>query len=293
MSVAIVGASGAIGRAAVRAFARIDPDVRAVVRRAEAADELRTHAAKVAVSDLADRDDEGVIAAVFGADSVCHLVGPLDAPGEEMYEGVHVGFSRQIVELADRAHVRRILFVSALGADPSSPNAFLRAKGCAEEVIRDSGLEHAIVRTAAVYGVRSVWLELLVAGAARHPPVVAGDPSRVVAPVLADDVAALLVAADDLEEAVRGTWALEGPDRVSAGDLVAALAEDDTPPVIVPAEPGPIADLLGRPVSPTAVEILTRSWSVDAPDAASGFDLVLTPLAVGIRLIAAAVRLER
>lgn len=289
MSVAIVGASGVIGRAAVRAFARVDPDVRAVVRRADAADELRAVDAKVALSDLAGGDD-ALTAAVSGADSVCHLVGALDLESDDAYDHVHVRSVRDTVTLAARAGVRRVLFVSAFGADPSAPNAFLRAKGAAERAVGDSGLEFAIVRTAAVYGIGGAWFELLVAGAAQRPPVVVGDPSRIVAPVLADDVAAALLAADDRSDPVRGTWALEGPDRVAAGVLVAALADEDVGPRPVVANAAEVAGLLGRPISQTAVEILTGAWPADAPDITSEFGLELTPLAEGIRRIS---RLER
>lgn len=291
MSVAIIGASGVIGRAAVRAFARVDPDVRAVVRRAGVADELRSAGAKVAVGDL-EEDQVALTASLSGADSVCHLVGGVLLDDDEAYERAIVGSVGTVVTAAGRAGVRRLTFVSAIGADPSSPNAYLRAKGIAEQAVRGSGLEFAIIRTAAVYGVGGPWFELLVAGAARRPPAVVGDPSTTVAPVFAGDVAAVLLAADDRADPVHGTWALEGPDRVAVGDLVAALSENEAPPRIVPADAAEVERLLRRPVSAAAVEVLTDSWRADAPDAAAEFGVKRTPLAEGIRRIASVARLE-
>jgi uncharacterized protein YbjT (DUF2867 family) len=299
VSVAIVGASGVIGRAAVRAFAGADPDVRAIVRRANAADELRALGAKVAVadvegaSDAEDAEDDDVAAALFGADSVCHLVGGLDLPTDEAYERTNAGSVQTVLGVARRTRVRRALFVSAIGADPASPNPFLRAKGHAEEAVRASGLEFVIVRTASVYGVGATWLEMLVVGASRTPPVVVGDPSRTVAPVFAEDVAAVLLAADDRSQPVHGTWALEGVDRVPARELVAALGDDDARPTAMPADVVNVERLLGRTLAAAAVEVLAGSWPADAPDAAAEFGVTLTPLVEGIRRIATAARLER
>jgi NADH dehydrogenase len=291
VSVAVVGASGAIGRAAVRAFARADPDVRAVVGRAEIARELREAGARVAIGDLDDDEDDALPASVFGADSVCLLAG---GPDDDATQPTNVATVGRVLGMARRAGVRRVLFVSDPGADAASPNPHLRAEAAAEEAIRSSGLEFAIVRTSCVYGVGGgAWFELVVAGATRLPPVVVGDPTRIVAPVFADDVADVLLAADDRAEPIGGTWAVQGPDRVTIGELVAALSDADAEPQAVGAEPAQIERLLGRPVSEAAVEVLTGSWPTDAPDAAIEFGVRLTRLAEGIRRIAAAARLER
>jgi NADH dehydrogenase len=226
---------------------------------------------------------------VFGADSICLLVG---GPGDDE-RAADATTIRRVVGLARRAAVRRVLFVSSLGADPAAPNPWLRVAGVCEETIRSSGLESAIVRTGAVYGYGgAVWFELVVAGATRQPPVVVGDPSRVVAPVFVGDVADVLVAADDRAEPIGGTWSLSGPDRVTAGELVAALSGSDVEPRAVDATRAEVERLLGRPVSEAVVEVLTGSWPADAPDAAAEFGVELTPLAEGIRRIASGTRLE-
>ena len=76
----------------------------------------------------------------------------------------------------------------------------------------NSGLDHAVIRSTHAYGLGGLWLATLVAGATASPPVVLGDPSRALAPVAVEDVAAVLAAADDREGDLEGTWALEGPD---------------------------------------------------------------------------------
>src|SRR5438309_8957771 len=150
MPVVVTGASGLIGRSAVRAFARRSPEVRAYVRRAERGEPLRAMNVKVAVGSIEDVDTLAIV--MRGAHTVCHLVGGLDLPVDAAYERVNVGSATSVVEASKRAGVTRILFVSYPGASASASNAYLRAKGLAEHVIAASGLEHVILRCTHVYG---------------------------------------------------------------------------------------------------------------------------------------------
>src|SRR5205807_9770451 len=150
MPVVVTGASGLIGRAAVRAFAARAPEVRAYVRRAEVADELRRLGAKVAVGSIDDVDTLTVV--MRGAHTVCHLVGGLDLPDDDAYERSNLGSVRRVLEAATRAKVPRFLLVSYPGADPSSPNPYLRFKGMAEQAVASEDVEHVVVRCTHVYG---------------------------------------------------------------------------------------------------------------------------------------------
>src|SRR5205807_1109255 len=189
MPVVVTGASGLIGRAAVRAFAARAPEVRAYVRRAEVAEELRTLGAKVAVGSIDDVDTLAVV--MRGAHTVCHLVGGLDLPDDEAYERSNLGSVRDALEAAERAKVSRFLLLSYPGADPSSSNAYLRFKGRAEEVLTSAGVEHVVVRCTHVYGPGSPWLEQTRKLARSLPAVTIGPGSQRVAPVFAEDVAAM------------------------------------------------------------------------------------------------------
>src|SRR5204863_8976188 len=139
MPVVVTGGSGLVGRAAIRAFGGRSPEVRAYVRRQGAAGPLRELGAKVAVGDIDDVDTLAIV--MRGAHTVCHLVGGLDLPDEGAYERSNVVSVRAALEAAAAAKVVRFLFVSYPGASPAAPNAYLRAKGRAEEAVGGSGLQ--------------------------------------------------------------------------------------------------------------------------------------------------------
>jgi uncharacterized protein YbjT (DUF2867 family) len=283
MTVLVTGASGSIGPAVVAAFRRSFPEVRAYVRRAEAAEPLRQLGAKVAVGEADDQDTLGI--AMYGVFTVCHLVGAIDAPDEGGYREANVDSVETALEVASRVGVRRFLFLSAPGADPSVSNPYLRSKGEAEELIRGSGLEHAIVRATHVYGPGpGLWFSTAVELALASPPAVLGGAVTPIAPVYVDDVASVLAAADDRGEPVAGTWGLEGPDATTAGGFVELLEpESGGLRAVDPHDDAAVGALLERVPSRAALEFLAGPSRADAPDAAGEFGVARTSLRDGLR----------
>jgi uncharacterized protein YbjT (DUF2867 family) len=287
--VVVTGASGGIGRVLVPLLVERG-EVRAVIRDRAAADPLREIGAKVATCDLADTVTLATVMA--GAHTVCHLAGALDLPDDAAYEAANLGTVRDALESAGEAGVRRFVFVSYPGASPDSPNAYLRAKGRAEEAVRASGLEHVILRTTHVYGPRQPWLDEMRAWSARPvAAVVVGSGAQRLAPTYVEDAARGLVAADDRVGTVSGTFGLQGPDVLTADELFDRLAGRRRRKVhLGPEAARRAARLLGRRLSATMLEVLAADSLADAPDAAAEFGLPTTPLRDGLDASGAPVR---
>jgi nucleoside-diphosphate-sugar epimerase len=133
-----------------------------------------------------------------------------------------------------------------------------------------------------VYGPGSRWLQEMRTRAAGRIPTVIGSGRQELAPVFVDDVAAVLVAADDRDRLASGTWGLEGPDRVTADqlcDLLAGRARRKLHLSPRRAAAGRWSQGYGR----AALEVLAMDSVADAPDAAVEFGVKPTPLADGLR----------
>lgn len=295
MPVVVVGASGLVGRSAVQAFTATSPDVRAVVRRREAAAGLRVAGAKVAVDPL--EDEHGLATVMSGAHTVCHLAGGLDGPGPDDLISPITWTLMVSLAAAHLAGVRRFLYLSCAGASVGSADAHLRAKGAAEDLIAAAAAEapaprpeYVVIRTTRVYGPGDRWLAAMAALARKRIPVVLGSGRQVLAPVFVQDVAAVLVAADDRERIGSGTWGLQGPDRVDADGLAELLAGRRRRWVHVPSGAARLPSLAahfgadpGWP-SPVALRLLAAgSVGEDGlPDAAAEFGVRLTSLREGL-----------
>lgn len=280
MPVVVTGASGLVGRPLVRHLAGSASEVRAVVRDRTKGEPLRTLGAKVATSRI---DDVETLATVMtGAHTVCHLVGGLNVADEE-YDRLNRGTVESVLEAALEAGVARFLFLSYPGASADSPNPYLRAKGAAEDLVRGSGLEHAIVRATHVYGPGSRWLEEMRQAARRAVAVVIGPGTQRLAPVFVDDVARTLAAADDRGAEVRGTFGLQGADELSADELVDLLAGRRRRKVRVrPSAAERLVRITGRRMSRAMLDVLAEDSLADAADAAAEFGVELTPLSRGL-----------
>jgi uncharacterized protein YbjT (DUF2867 family) len=293
MTVMVIGASGLIGRALVPLLVRKD-EVRACVRRHEAADTLRAVGAKVAVGPFDDADALAeILKRVY---TVIHLVGGPNQRDDDAVLAANHGSVLTALAASREAGVRRFVLVSATGASIDATNPYLRAKGLAEEAVANSVMEHAIVRSTHAYGLGGLWLAATVEGATASPPFVVGDGSQSVAPVFAGDVAAVLAAADDRDGRLEGTWALEGPDAVTMAELITLLAAPgaDAPAHLPPGEAAIRLSLgLGTPVSQTAAGVFALPSRADAPDAAEAFGIERTALVDGLRATAQLAAAER
>lgn len=268
MPVLVTGATGFVGRALVRRLAAGTGQVRAYVRRDDG--ELRALGAYVAIGSATD---EGRLeAAMEQVHTVAHLVGGSRPPRGVSYDRLNRETVEVAVAAARNAGVTRLLYLSLPGADPSSPNEYLAAKGKAEHIVRESGLEHAILRCAEILGAGGgIWgaYERL-----RRAPVavVPGRGDQRLNPVALDDVVEALARADDRDAEVRATWELGGPDVVTFDELVDLL--------VGPKRKVHLARLPGVPSALSALH--AAGVVVDPSEVVAQLGLTLTPLSEAI-----------
>lgn len=280
MPVVVVGTETPLARALVPLLRERGSEVRAYVRPGEPAEALRALGAKVASGDPGDAETLALV--MRDAHTVCHLAGglPFDDPPREHEAGEGLGAA---LEAAAEAGIRRFLLLSSVGASTHAPNPYLRERARAERAVAEAGIEHVILRCTHVYGPQSGWLRLML-GAARGPvAAVVGPGTQRLAPVFVEDVAACLAAADDRAAGASGTFALQGPDQVSADELVDLLAGRRRRKVHLPPRRAAAARLLlGASPPPSALALLAADSLADGRRAEAEFGLALTPLREGL-----------
>jgi NADH dehydrogenase len=152
MDVLVTGGTGFIGSHLCPELVERGHDVTVLARTPGDAD-LPADVGRVA-GDVTNYDD--VASAVEGMDMVVNLVSlsPLFKPkgGDETHLRVHLGGTENVVEACEAEGVRKVVQMSALGADTDGPTAYIRAKGRAEQVVRNSDVAWTIVRPSVVFG---------------------------------------------------------------------------------------------------------------------------------------------
>jgi NADH dehydrogenase len=100
-----------------------------------------------------DLSDTATLANAFaGCDAVAHCAGINREIGSQTFQRVHVDGTRNVVDAAEAAGVRRITLMSFLRARPECGSPYHESKWAAEEIVRGSGLDYTIVKAGMVYG---------------------------------------------------------------------------------------------------------------------------------------------
>jgi uncharacterized protein YbjT (DUF2867 family) len=198
--VAVIGASGFIGRYVVKRLAARGIRVAAVVRDVEAAKFLQPMGDVGQIARLGANilDDARLAAAIAGADAVINLAGILYESGRQRFAAVHASAPGRLGALAKAAGVRHLVHISAIGADSGSPAAYARTKAEGEQALRASFPEAVILRPSVVFGPEDDFFNRFAALAQFSPvlPLIGGGKTRF-QPVYVEDVADAVMAALD------------------------------------------------------------------------------------------------
>jgi uncharacterized protein YbjT (DUF2867 family) len=218
--VCVIGGSGFVGRHVCQQLAARGYRVRVPTRDRERAKQLiLLPTVDVVRSDV--QDPAALAAVVRGCDAVINLVGVLhDARGPRGFAAAHVELARKVVAACRDTGARRLLQMSALAAAPDAPSAYLRSKGEAEGIVRESGLDWTIFRPSVIFGPEDGFLNLF-AGLLRLFPVFPlGSPGAKFQPVYVGDVAAAFVHALPDAGSIGHSYDLGGPRRYTLRELV-------------------------------------------------------------------------
>jgi NADH dehydrogenase len=212
----VTGGTGFVGPKVVHALRERELPVRCLVRKPSsgAAQSLASWGCELAEGDVTDA--ASLRRAVEGCDVVVHLVA-IRQGSREKFERVMEQATRDLVEAAKEAGVRRFVLMSALGTSEETKNLvpYYHAKWDMEQTVGASGLEHVIFRPSFVFG-REGGILPTFKRLARVAPVtpIIGSGAKRIQPIWVDDVAAYF--AEGVQRpGISGVFELGGPDAVS------------------------------------------------------------------------------
>src|SRR5438093_6045072 len=156
--------------------------------------------------------------------TVVHLAGGAEPPAGRSIEWFNEELTDVAVRAAASAEVVRFVATSELGADPASPNPYLRSRGIADDLVRTSGLQFAVLRCSPVLGSDTPLGRAMCEARASRIPAAPGDGRQMLNPVWAGDVAVALSLTDAREAVSSGVWELGGPEYTTYDDLVRRVA---------------------------------------------------------------------
>jgi uncharacterized protein YbjT (DUF2867 family) len=220
MRVAVTGANGFVGRHTVARLQSAGHDVRAVISERPGAErELHGTVAQMDVRRADVRKPESLRGAFDGVDAVIHTVA-IPTERKQRFAEVNVAGVAHVIAEARRAGVTRIVHMSALGADPTSPYPYLRSKGEGQAIVTGSGIAHVVLRSSLLFGEGDDFFPRLAFSLIFPVVPVPGNGKSRFQPVHVDDIAQALVAAVQRRE-VAGVHEVGGAEPVTYDEMLA------------------------------------------------------------------------
>jgi uncharacterized protein YbjT (DUF2867 family) len=205
--------------------------------------------------------------------------------------------TENLITEAQRAGVTRYLYISGANSTPSAAENWYRAKGLAEETVRDSGLRFLILRPSWAYGPGDKALNTYVAMARFSPviPMIARYDGRrmiqqQIQPVFIEDVALAVRRAFEREEAWNRSFEIGGPDVMTMREVIETLLDVTgkkraivpVPDVLAKAGVAPLTFLSRPAMTPSAIDFVTQDGLVDIADLEAVLDVHPVPLREGL-----------
>ncbi len=219
-SVLVLGGSGFVGRHVCEALNRAGVNVTVPTRRLPARSVQMLPMVTVVQADV--HDPMQLAALVRGHDAVINLVAILHG-NRAAFEQVHVVLARSLAQACIDEGVKRLVHVSALGADLHGPSMYQRSKAQGEAALQTGvvhGLALTVLRPSVIFGEDDAFMNLFAKLQAIAPVVpLAGAHTRF-QPVWVQDVARAIVQSLNQRHSIGQVYELVGPQVFTLQQLV-------------------------------------------------------------------------
>jgi uncharacterized protein YbjT (DUF2867 family) len=217
----LTGASGFIGRRLANALVEAGHEVVCAMRNPGRADDGRFRT--LACDFTSDFDASVWVPRLAGIDAVINAVGILRERGSQTFDALHSKAPRALFAACVEAQVRRVVQISALGADEQAQSRYHLSKKEADDFLASLPLRSAIAQPSLVYGAGGASAKLFTMLASLPLIALPGGGKQMIQPVHVDDVVAALLALLDSDLPAGMRVPLVGSQPISLRAFLASL----------------------------------------------------------------------
>ncbi len=220
----VTGSTGLVGRRVAAELRARGHPVRCLVHTLARGSVLGESGAELCTGDVLDVPS--LARALRGVEAVIHLVAIIREKGSPTFQQVNHEGTRNVVEAARAAGVRRLVYVSALGAADNPRFRFLYSKWQAEREVIQRGVEFTILRPSLLFGEGDEFFNTL-AGVVKVLPVipVIGHGQTSFQPLAAEDLARCVAVSLERSELVNQVVEMGGPEQFTYNQLLDLVQE--------------------------------------------------------------------
>jgi len=221
--VTVIGGSGFVGRYIVQKLAKQGYRVRVAVRNPNHALDLTVSGTvgQIASVQCNIRHLNSVQNAIKDSDYVINCVGILFESGKQTFQDTQFKGAKNIATACKALNIKKLVHISAIGADLKSKSSYAQTKAHAEKEILDAMPNSTILRPSIIFGTEDNFFNLFAGIASISPalPLIGGGET-LFQPVYVDNVAQAAVTVLDNSETDGKIFFLGGPEKYSFKQLM-------------------------------------------------------------------------
>jgi uncharacterized protein YbjT (DUF2867 family) len=223
MVVLLTGATGFIGRHLLQALVAAGHEVVCAVRHASSKRTGHPLIRHIEADFTTDRDPGTWEPRLNGVDAVINAVGILRERGAQTFEAIHVRAPQALFAACATAGVRRVIQISALGADEAAHSRYHLSKKSADDFLATLPVDWTVVQPSLVYGAGGTSASLFTMLASLPCIPVPGRGEQQVQPVHIEDVVQVILALLQSPEKWRCRVPIVGAAPLTLRDFLARL----------------------------------------------------------------------
>jgi len=191
----VIGASGFVGRRLAQALLEDGYEVRCLARNPAKVQDLATAGCEVVQGDISDLASmQRALESVEAVYVSIHTLSPQHSnTAGQGFMDVEMNGLQNIVVACQSNGVRRLIYVTFLGAAPDAPSEWIRGRWKAEQFLLQSGLDVTVIRPGQIVGVGGQGFNMMVSQAKKSTALVMGSGRQKFRNIALDDLVYYLV----------------------------------------------------------------------------------------------------
>jgi len=272
MQILVTGASGFIGSHIIQALNNAGHTVTACVRDSKAVQQRWPELHIVQADFAKDHDESDWLPRLTGIDIVINAVGIIHESGKQTFAALHTQAPCALFRACKKAGVKRVIQISALGADKTAFSQYHLSKRAADDYLASLNLEWTIVMPSIVYGPGAKSMALFKAIATLPIVPLVDSGNQLIQPIHINDLSKAIVQLSEAEACNPLRIEMVGPQPITMKEIYSQLrswlgmgkARFISIPYSVALLGGRIGGLLGNtPMTQEAIQMLQKGNTAD------------------------------
>lgn len=220
----VTGSTGFVGRHIVRKLVTKGEAVKCLVRNHSDLSVLNGLNVEICYGDVTSQ--RSLEAALDRVETVIHLVAIIRESRQATFEGINYTGTRNLVQAAKTSRVKRIIYMSNLGAGPNKHFPLLYSKWQGEEEVRKSGIDFTVFQPSIMFGKEDGFVTVL-AGILRNLPFapVIGSGRTKFQLISVDDIATCIAKALENKQTINRAIPLGGPEHLTFEEIMGMVIQ--------------------------------------------------------------------